>query len=379
MDGEFDNIRPYNDAEIPAVLKRISKNQSLVSGLRKEVFPSCPALLDKLLDLIFKIYLSTKLGSIQTVDEFQRHIMTKIILAWLIKHTTDGVSFSGLEYLQNQKAYIFISNHRDIVLDSALTSYVLAINDFSIPAIGFGDNLMINELVTDLIRVNKSFIVKRDLPFKQRIQAAHHLSRYIWQLHQEGESVWIAQREGRAKDGDDRTNPSLIKMLYMSQRKGGLSFSQYIQESNIVPVAVSYEKDPCDLFKAREMHEKEKHGNYEKKKEDDLLSMVNGLKGDKGRIHIAFGKPLKAEYDDERDVARDIDRTIHSSYKLWPTNYMAYDELKASKEYSSMYSAKEHGDFLKRFHQETEEVRRTALAMYAQPVINLRALDGRCD
>ena len=143
----------------------------------------------------------------------------------------------------------------------------------------------------------------------------------------------------------------------------------------MVPVAVSYEKDPCDLFKAREMHEKEKHGNYEKKRDDDLLSMFNGLKGDKGRLHIAFGKPLQREYGDERDVARDIDRTIHSAYKLWPTNYMAYDELNASKEYSAMYSAKELTDFLERFRQESEDISRKALAMYAQPVINQRALD----
>ena len=375
MDSEFDDIRPYNDAEIPAALERFIKNQGLISWIRKEVFPGCPAFLEPVSDFLLKTYLRKKLAPVKTVDEFQRNIMAKMILARIVKHTTDGVSFSGLEYLNKGSAYIFISNHRDIVLDSALTNYVLAINGFSIAAIGFGDNLMINELVTDLIRSNKSFIVKRNLPFKQRIKAAHQLSRYFWFLHEQGESVWIAQREGRAKDGDDRTNPSVIKMLYLSQRKGGLSFSRYIQESNMVPVAVSYEKDPCDLFKAREMHEKEKHGNYEKKRDDDLLSMFNGLKGDKGRLHIAFGKPLQREYGDERDVARDIDRTIHSAYKLWPTNYMAYDELNASKEYSAMYSAKELTDFLERFRQESEDISRKALAMYAQPVINQRVLD----
>lgn len=376
MAGEFGDIRPYNDAEIHAVLKRISKNQWLASGLRKEVFPSCPAFLETLFDFIFKIYLRSKLGSIQTVDEFQRNIIVKIILAWIVKHTTDGLSFSGLEHLEKDKAYIFISNHRDIVLDSALLNYVLANNDFSIAAIAFGDNLMINELVSDLIRVNKSFIVKRSLPFKERIKAAYQLSQYIWFVHQQRESVWIAQREGRAKDGDDRTNPSLVKMLHLSQRKGGLSLSQYILQGNIVPVAVSYEKDPCDLLKAREMHENAKHDDYEKKKQDDLLSMYIGLKGDKGRLHIALGKPLQAEYQNEQEVARDIDRTIHSIYKLWPTNYIAYDELKASKEYSSMCSAEERSDFLKRFRHEREDIRRKGLAMYAQPVINQRALGG---
>lgn len=227
------------------------------------------------------------------------------------------------------------------------------------------------------IRVNKSFIVKRSLPFKQRVKAAYQLSRYIWSLHQQAESVWIAQREGRAKDGNDRTNPSLIKMLYLSQRKGGLVFSKYIQEVNIVPVVISYEKDPCDLYKVREMLEKPKENDendYEKKKLEYPLSTYNGLKGDKGRIHIALSRPLQADYHNAREVAKDIDRSIHSTYRLWPTNYIAYDELKASKEYSSMYSAKERSDFLKRFRHEREDIRRKALAMYAQPVINKRVL-----
>jgi 1-acyl-sn-glycerol-3-phosphate acyltransferase len=376
MGNEFDDIRPYNDAEIPAALKRFVKNRWLISGIRREVFPRLPSLLNPVLDFAVKTYLRKKFVSIHTVDEFQRKITRDMVLTWIVKHTTDGLSHSGLEHLQKGKAYIFISNHRDIVLDSALMNYVLSHNGFGILAIAFGANLMITELVSDLIRANKSFMVERDLPFKQRIQAAHHLSLYIWFLNQEGESVWIAQREGRAKDGDDRTSPALIKMLYMSQRKGGLSFSEYIQEVNIVPVAVSYEKDPCDLLKARELHKKGKHDHYEKKKDDDLLSMYNGLKGDKGRIHFAFAKPLQAEYQNEQEVARDMDWTIHSMYKVWPTNYIAYDELNPSKKYSTMYSAEERADFLRRFQHEREDIRRKALAMYAQPVINRQALES---
>jgi hypothetical protein len=376
MDNEFDDIRPYKDAEIPAALKRFVENRWLTSGIRREVFPRLPSLLNPIFDFAVKTYLRKKFASIHTVDDFQRKITRDMVLAWIVKHTTDGLSHSGLKHLQKGKAYIFISNHRDIVLDSALMNSVLSHNGFGIPAIAFGANLMISELVSDLIRANKSFIVKRDLSFKKRIQAAHHLSLYIWFLHHEGESVWIAQREGRAKDGDDRTSPALIKMLHMSQRKGGLSFSKYIQEVNIVPVAVSYEKDPCDLLKARELHEKEKHDNYEKKKEDDLLSMYNGLKGDKGRIHFAFAKPLQAGYQNEQEVASEMDLTIHSIYRLWPTNYIAYDELNRSKEYSTMYSAEEHTDFLRRFQHERDDIRIKVLAMYAQPVINRRALES---
>ena len=376
MDDRFRSIRPYNDSEIGAVLRRLAENRSLIGGIRNEVFPGSPKLFERFLDYLVKTYLRRKIRAVRTVEQFQRRVTSDVVLNWIIKHTTDGLSFSGLENLEEGRSYVFISNHRDIVLDSALLTYVVGNNGFGIPAIAFGDNLMVNELVSDLIRVNKSFIVKRNLPPKERIKAAEKLSRYIWSLHELGESVWIAQREGRAKDGDDRTNPSLLKMLYFSQRKAGLSFSQYIQESNIVPVAVSYEKDPCDLLKAREMHEKAKYDDYEKKKQDDLLSMYNGLKGNKGRIHIALGKPLQAEYQNEQEVARDIDRTIHSIYKLWPTNYIAYDELKASGVYSSMYSAQQCADFLKRFQHESEDIRRRVLAMYAHPVINQRALGG---
>jgi len=379
MDDEFDDIRFYNDVEIPAVLKRIPKSRWLVRGLRREILPSCPALLEPALDLIVRNYLSIRLGSIHGIDQFQRKIIGKIVLPWILKHTTNGLSVSGLEYLQKDRPYTYISNHRDIVLDSALLNYVLGSNELKMAAIAFGDNLMINELVTDIIRANKSFIVKRNLPFKQRIKGSDKLSRYIWSLHQQGESVWIAQREGRAKDGDDRTNPSVVKMLYMSQRKGGMSFTHFIRDSGIVPVAASYEKDPCDLLKAREMHKRATHDGYEKKEVDDLLSIYIGLRGDKGRFHIAFGEPLQAEYKNEQEVAKDIDRTIHSICKLWPTNYIAYDELKRVKEYSSMYSNEERTDFLNRFQHEKADIRLKALAMYAQPVLNKRALDRNRD
>ena len=375
MDDRFRSIRPYNDSEIGAVLRRLAKNRSLIGGIRNEVFPGLPKMLRRPADYFLRTTFLRKIGTIRTVEQFQRKITSGVVLDWIIKHTTNGLSFSGLENLDQDRPYVFVSNHRDIVLDSALLSYVVGNNGFGIPAIAFGDNLMINDVVSDLIRANKSFVVRRKLPFKEKVKAAYELSRYIWFLHEQGESVWIAQRAGRAKDGDDKTNPSLIKTLYMAQRKNGINFKEFIREINIVPVAVSYEKDPCDLLKAKELLEKAENNFPERKKHEDLEDMYMGLKGEKGRVHVALSRPLCGEYQREEEVAKDIDRSIHRIYRLWPTNYIAYDELEASKEYSAMYSYEERGDFLERFRQEREDIRRKALAMYAQPVINQRALD----
>jgi 1-acyl-sn-glycerol-3-phosphate acyltransferase len=376
MDAAFDDIRPYNDDEITMVLRRLAGNRSLAAAIRKEIFPRVPSGFGPFLEYLIKRYLLRRVRAIQTVELFQRRITSDVVLNWVIEHTSDGLTFAGLENLEHGKSHIFISNHRDIVLDSALLAYVTGNNGFGIPAISFGDNLMVNELVTDLIRANKSFVVKRSLPPREMAREAGRLSMYIWSLQEQGESVWLAQREGRAKDGDDRTNPALIKMLYLSQRKGGLPFGDYIRKAGIVPVAISYEKDPCDLSKARELFERAANSNYEKPPGADARSMYLGLRKGKGRIHISIGNPLRGEYADEKEVALDIDRAIHSMYKLWPTNYIAYDALNDSEAYGSHYSENERAAFLQRFEREREEVRGLALEMYARPVINKRALLG---
>ena len=348
-----------------------------MKGIRKEVYSRWPAVFAPLLDLVVRRHFRRRFDSVRTVDEFQRKLTVDLVLEWIISHTTEGLSFSGLENLDKTNSHVFISNHRDIILDCALLNYVLARNGFPMFAISFGDNLMVNELVTDLIRANKSFVVKRGLPpSREMAREANRLSTHIWLLRGQGESIWIAQREGRAKDGDDRTNPALIKMLYLSQRKAGLPFGDYIRRAGIVPVAISYEKDPCDLSKARELFERAANSNYEKPPGEDARSMYLGLRKEKGRIHIAIGNPLGGEYADEKEVALDIDRAIHSMYKLWPTNYIAYDALNDSKAYGSLYSENERAAFLRRFEGEREGVRLLALEMYARPVMNKQALLG---
>ena len=375
MESEFENIRSYNDEEISAILKELSENSIVPAAIRKQFFPWLPKKIEKPFDDLVKTYFRLKIRGIRTVEQFQRRIMKDVAADWIIKKTSDGVTVSGLENLKNVP-HVYVSTHRDILFDSVLTGYVLVNNGFGVPAIAFGDNLMANKFVADLIRANKGFVVKRGLSRREKLNEAYRLSRYIWHLHQQRESVWIAQREGRAKDGDDRTNPSLSKMLYMCQRKGGLGFSDFIRNIKIVPVSIAYEKDPCDVLKARELQEMAEKIDFEKDPEEDTRSMSLSIRRDKGRIHVSFGPVLDNAFENERDVALEIDRSIHSMYKLWPTNYIACDVLNGSEEFASLYSDSERAAFLKRFEGEREEVRLLALEMYARPVMNRQALLG---
>jgi hypothetical protein len=376
MTEEFEDIRFFNDEEVRGVLGRIVSDRQLIGSIRKLLLPNCPSLIGVRLDSILRTYLKMKLRPIRSIDQFQRRITRDMVLSRVVDGTTDGLTFAGLEHLDRGISYIFVTTHRDIALDAAFLNYVLSNNGFNIPAIACGDNLLVNQLASDIIRVNKSFVVKRRVPPEERQAARHQLSRYISYLQDQRESVWIAQREGRSKDGDDRTNPALIHMLYMAQQERGMSFEEYILSANIVPVAISYEKDPCDVVKAKELSDSAKNedpGRGEK----DLKSLYLGLMRHKGRVRISFGEPLRGDYHDEVEVAESIDRTIHRIYKLWPTNYIAYDELTGSVEYITEYSPGEREAFLARFAGETDEIRRQALAMYAQPVINRRALEVR--
>ncbi len=372
--AKFDDIRPYNDKEVPAVMKRLAENQLLISNIRIMKWPSCPDFLKGLADILIRFFLRRKLSGIKTIAEFQSKIVADNILKWVIENTSDGVTFSGLEKLSKDKSYIFMSNHRDIVMDPALMNYVLYLNGFSIPYIAFGDNLLINDAVSDLIRVNNAVIVKRGLARREQIEASIHLSEYLNKLKNEGSNFWISQREGRAKDGIDQTNPAIINMFYLSERKKQSSFSEFARSCNIVPVAISYEIDPCDRLKGWELYRKNKNGVHRKKKNEDLVSMVAGISGDKGRIHLSFGEPLTGNYEDKKDLAIAIDRSIHSLYKLWPRNYIAYDQVFKTVKYSANYTESEKNKFLSAYNNLKPEVRNLVLTIYANPVCSFEGV-----
>jgi 1-acyl-sn-glycerol-3-phosphate acyltransferase len=372
---QFEDIRPYHDDELPAILKRLPNNELLISTVRMIAWPGCPAFLSKPVNLLVKLMLKRKLSQIKTIDEFQVKIVGDLLLNWVIAHSIDELSSSGLENLSQDRSYIFISNHRDIVLDSALLNYTLHHAGHKVPYIAFGDNLLVNELVSDLIRVNKAFIVKRDLTPREQLKALKHLSAYIGHIQSEGTHFWIAQREGRAKDGIDTTNPAIIKMFYLSERKTQPDFSTFIKSRNIVPVAVSYEKDPCDRIKGWELYRKQKIGEHKKKKNEDLIAMAAGISGQKGRVHISFGKPLHEDYQNEKEVAQAVDDAIHSQYRLWPCNYIAHDVISGAATYRNEYDDQQKEQFLSPYNNLLPKVKNVVLQCYSNPV-NSRNADS---
>jgi hypothetical protein len=307
---------------------------------------------------------------IKTVDEFQEKIVMHLMLTPVVENSIDSITGSGLEELAAYGNCLFVSNHRDIALDPALQDYLLMKNNLNTFEIAFGDNLLISEFISNLIRINKSFIVRRNLPISELLKSSIHLSKYIEHTHSLGNSLWIAQREGRAKDGNDFTNPAVIKMLTLSQRDRDNSLTDFIKKMRVVPVAISYEFDPCDKMKALELYKKMKTGESKKSALEDMVSMNQGIAGYKGRIHVTFSKPLEGEFITEKDVAEAIDRSIHTGYRLWPSNFIACDTLNKSSKYADNYTDDEKEKFLEGYARMPEEVRRIVLEGYTNPVIN---------
>lgn len=373
---EFKEIEPYRNEEFLKAMDRLRNNKELQGNLRNAVFPKLPGFLHKIFESIIGFYVKYKLRNVNTPYEFQSTII-KTVIGTMIKKTIDEISFSGMDNLDTGKKYLFLSNHRDIVLDPALTNYMMTKNGMPTFEIAFGDNLLINQLVTDLIRINKSFIVKRnhETPRKQ-IEATIILSKYIWYTLHTYDSVWIAQREGRAKDGNDLTNPAVLKMFFLSQRKVGLPFNEFIKELKIVPIALSYEFDPCDRLKARELERRDKQEVYIKRKGEDFISMIKGITDFKGNVHISVGAPLSGDYKDSKEVAVEIDRFIHQNYKLWPSNYVSYDYIHETEKYSEKYEDAYKAKFLKRFERLPENIMKYALSAYAKPVENAESYDN---
>ena len=370
MDQKFENIRAYKDKDLPVVMKRLISNSWFIRNTRMMIFPWVPTLLHPLSDRLLQIFIYIKLMPIKTIIDLHKKIFIDRVVSNIVFKTTDGVSFTGLEQLNDEKPYLFVSNHRDISLDPILLNYILCSNGFPPAEIGFGNNLMFNEPLTDLIRIYGSFIIKRDLPKREKSKAVANLSSYIWLSLKENNSIWIAQRKGRAKDGFDKTNPSLIKMLYFSQKKEGMVFKEFLDSINLVPVAVSYEFDPLDRLKAWELYQIDQKGQHIKGKMEDITSVIFGMRGDKGRINCAFGNVITSECLDVNETASVIDQQIYLNYKLWPTNYIAYDVITGKTEHTDLYSDIEKEIFLNRYIKLKKEVREIVLQTYANPVFN---------
>ncbi|MGM0376438.1 MAG: 1-acyl-sn-glycerol-3-phosphate acyltransferase [Bacteroidota bacterium] len=377
---DFESIRPYQDHEIQEVFQRL-KEESSFMNLIGFLFP----------ELSPQNFIE-KMMQIKSIRQFQQEVISPYVKD-VIKNTTQGVTSEGLDKLDPNESYLYISNHRDIVLDPAILNVILFEKGFDTTEIAIGDNLLIYPWITDLVKLNRTFIVKRNLPFRQMMESSTLLSQYIRHtLTETGNSIWIAQREGRSKDGNDRTQLSLLKMLNISGENESLA--ENFKELKIVPVSISYEYDPCDYLKAQEFQQKRDNPDYLKTEKDDLKQMSEGLRGRKGHVHFAFGQPIINELDVLKDIkgknekfeflAGLIDKHVHENYHLWPGNWVAWDVLNNTNEYNDQYTSEEKETFLRYIEEHLDRIegdrdflRKTLLQMYANPVVNKREILGK--
>lgn len=375
---DYADIAPYDDTQFHERLEAMTREPGFEHAIRY-IMP----------DVDFEMFCRNLL-SIKNQNEFQVKVMGKF-LTDLEKATSDGITFDGVENVDPAGQYTFISNHRDIVLDASFLNLSMIRADRSVAQVAIGNNLLIYEWITDLVKLNRSFIVKRDVRRLEALEAARKLSSYIhFAITRMKESVWIAQREGRAKDSNDRTQESLIKMLALA---GDGDVRGKLLDINLLPVSISYELDPNDYLKVKEFLLKRRDPEFKKSQRDDLLSMETGLLGNKGRIHFHFGpcinNELAAIVDNgehgamTRAVCRLIDRTIHAGYKLFPGNLVAYDVLEKTDRFVGSYTDEDKSRFLEYIDGQLKKVDvsdisdeerdfmfETILSMYANPVRN---------
>lgn len=326
--SEFEDIRPYSDEEAVEALQRVSRHPALPT-ISKYLFPKQPV-----------NTLASMLREIDSIDEFQKVVMIGVINAVLAR-SSEGFTFSGMNNLEKVNGKILaVSNHRDIVLDPALILYAMNASGFPMAELCVGSNLLSNRLVEDLLKSNRMIKVIRGISARQMYLNSQTLSKYIRLSITSGKSsIWIAQKEGRAKNGIDKTEQGLLKMFDMS---GEGSFEENFKELNIVPMSISYEYESCDSRKARELL-LSRQGPYVKKKNEDLHSILTGIGQQKGHIHLTVDKPLTSEEiataaalngNDRYQALRGIlDKRIRSGYKLWKTNYMGYDLMHGTSEF----------------------------------------------
>lgn len=373
--AEFNDIRPYTPEELPQICEELLADKDFQTVIQS-VMPGVP------MEMI-----AAQLRQCKTNLDVQKAFFHKL-LHDIMQQYSDGFDLDASSLPDKQKSYTFISNHRDIVLDPGFLSVGLLDNGFpNTVEIAIGDNLLIYPWIKKLVRVNKAFIVQRALSMRQMLESSARMSRYIhFAVTQKKENVWIAQREGRAKDSNDRTQESVLKMLAMG---GEGDIVDRLKELNLVPVALSYEYDPCDFLKAKEMQQKRDSENFKKSQADDLTNMQTGIFGYKGRVHFQTAPCLNEELETLRGLPKTeifnrlatlIDRHIHRSYRMYPGNYVACDLLNDTDTFGGKYTSEEKQRFETYLQQKLDLIqlpnkdeaflRRCILQMYANPAIN---------
>ena len=368
---KFDSIRPFYDAEINEGI-RSAVNHPMMKALMNFTFPEVD-------DEVWK----EQLKKTHSIRDFQCNFIYHSVQKVLEK-SSEGLTTSGFEQLEKNTSYIFISNHRDIILDTSLLNACLFDHGLVMTASAIGDNLVKKPVLLTLSKLNRNFLVQRGLPPRELLQSSKLLSEYIGKLLlRENRSVWIAQREGRTKDGNDATHPGVLKMLAMASEETDLM--DYFKKIKVVPVSISYEYDPTDALKMPQLMAEANNEIYIKEKNEDFMTLLSGIIGQKKHIHIHVGKVLDTEIDtiaSEHEnankqiqaLAQIIDDSILKSYKLWPTNYIAYDILNNTNQFSDKYTENEKSLFERRLEMKIDQNNAVALqgflAMYANPVSN---------
>jgi len=367
----FDSIRPFYDTEVNEAIQS-AVNHPMMKALMNFTFP----------DVEEEVW-KDQLRRTHSIRDFQCNFIYKSVRNVLAK-SSEGLTTSGFEKLQPNTSYLFISNHRDIILDTSLLNVALFDHGLVMTASAIGDNLVKKPFLKTLSKLNRNFLVHRGLPPRELLESSKLMSEYIGQLLlRENRSVWIAQREGRTKDGNDATHSGVLKMLAMGSNESNLM--DYFKKIKIVPVSISYEYDPTDALKMPQLIAEANDEIYIKEKNEDFITLLSGIIGQKKHIHIHVGDILDKELDKiDKDfdntnkqvqaLAQTIDDSILQSYKLWSTNYIAYDLLNKSNAYSHFYTENEKSLFERRLEMKIDEKNpqmvESFLAMYANPVVN---------
>ena len=375
---EFDEIRPYEEGEMKQALNDLLADRHFNKMMQGMV----PWLPKGIRNGFFKLMFI----GVKTPLDFQLRFM-KHVVRYVLRKYAHGYSFDH-KSISNKGNYLFISNHRDIVLDSAILDLMLHEAHFPTTCeIALGDNLLIYPWIKILVRMNKAFIVRRSLKAKEMLESSVLMSRYMhYSITEKKENIWIAQREGRAKDSSDHTQDSVLKMLALG---GEGTIVEKLKGLNIVPLTISYEYDPCDYLKAQEFQLKRDDPSWKKSKQDDLDNMRIGIFGFKGHVHYHTSTPVNTWIDELKDlpktevykeIAQRLDKAIHAGYKLYPGNYIAYDELNGTSTFSQHYGEREKNVFDKYVSQQIAKIdipnkdeaflRERILTMYANPVVN---------
>ena len=369
---KFDSIRPYHDDEVHQVLIDLSNNRRFLKMLfstgRFNKIRYLP-FSRKVLSLVLK----NRIKNIKSVSQYQDAF--EAVVSEVIKNSIKKFSITGIENLDPNKGYLFVANHRDITLDSALLNFTLHQNNFKTTYNAVGNNLLSEKWASDLMRLNKSFIIDRSDKSKRDIYKSLNLaSEFIYNtIVNENESIWIAQKQGRSKDGNDYTDPSVIKMIHLNARKK-LSVNDYLNSLNLIPVSISYEKDPNDLLKAKEMYLTDLNQKYIKERKEDMESIFLGINGSKGDVHLNIGKAMHFDSDSYEECSDQITEAIKQSYQPHATNYAAA-VIQGKPNNNSKYSPEEINEAIEylenRMNLIPEDMRPYFLNQYSNSVIDI--------